>query len=63
MLYGSFLAQVVKISNAFIIFMYACNVNVISIRYEASSRDTYHWKNALSKNTIVNPEKKKLRLD
>jgi hypothetical protein len=33
--------------------MYACNVNVISIRYEASSRDTYHWKNAQSKNTIL----------
>jgi hypothetical protein len=42
MFYVGFLAQVVKIPNAFIIFMYICNVNVISTRYEASSRDTYH---------------------
>jgi hypothetical protein len=34
--------SVIKIPNAFIIFMYICNVNVISTRYEASSRDTYH---------------------
>jgi len=42
MLLVGFLVQVVKIPNAFIIFMYTCNVNVISTRYEASSRDTYH---------------------
>jgi hypothetical protein len=42
MLYIGFLAQVVKIPNVFIIFMYICNANVISARYEASSRDTYH---------------------
>jgi hypothetical protein len=42
MLWVDFLAQVVKIPIAFIIFMYTCNVNVISTRYEASSRDTYH---------------------
>jgi hypothetical protein len=42
MLYVDFLAQVVKILNAFIIFMYICNANVISTRYEASSKDTHH---------------------
>jgi hypothetical protein len=42
MLYVDFLAQVVKIHNIFIIFMYICNANVISTRYEASSRDTNH---------------------
>ena len=42
MLYVGFLAQAVKIPNAFIIFMHLCNANVISTRYEASSRDTYH---------------------
>jgi hypothetical protein len=42
MLKVDFLAQVIKIPNAFIIFMYICNVNVISTRYEASYRDTCH---------------------
>ena len=37
-----FLAKVIKITNAFIVFMYICNANVISTGYEASSRDTYH---------------------
>jgi len=46
MFWVGFSAQVVKIPSAFIIFMYICNVNVISTRYEASSRDTYHLKNA-----------------
>jgi hypothetical protein len=35
MFYVDFLSQVVKISNAFIIFMYTFNVNVILTRYEA----------------------------
>ena len=42
MLQVGFLAQVVKIPNNFIIFMYICNANIISTRYEANSRDTYH---------------------
>ena len=42
MFYVDFLAQVVKIPNAFIIFMHLCNANVISTRYEASSSNTYH---------------------
>ena len=46
MFWVGFSAQVVKIPSAFIIFMYICNVNVISTRYEASSRDTYHLNNA-----------------
>jgi hypothetical protein len=37
-----FFAQMVKIPSVFIIFMYTCNVNVISIRYEVSSKDIYH---------------------
>jgi hypothetical protein len=57
MLQVGFLVQVVKISNAFIIFMYTCNVNVISTRYEASSGDTYHWKNAQSKNIMLKAQK------
>jgi hypothetical protein len=57
MLWVGFLAQVVKISSAFIIFMYTCNVNVILTRYKTSSRDTYHWKNAQSNNIILKAKK------
>jgi hypothetical protein len=53
----TFLAQVVKICNVCIIFMYTCNVNVISTRYEASFRDTYHWKNAQLKNIMLKAQK------
>jgi hypothetical protein len=37
MFWIGFLAYMVKIPSAFIIFMYTCNVNVISTRYEVSS--------------------------
>jgi hypothetical protein len=39
------------------IYIYIYNVNVISTRYEASSRDTYHWKNAQSKNIMLKAQK------
>ena len=53
MLWVDFLVQVVKIPSAFIIFMYTCNVNVLSARYETSFKDIYHWKNAQSKNILL----------
>jgi hypothetical protein len=34
----------IKILNAFIIFIYTCNVNVISTRYETVSKDTLSLK-------------------
>jgi hypothetical protein len=57
MFWVGFLSQVVKIPSSFIIFMYTCNMNVISIRYEGGSRDIYLWKNAQSKNIILKAQK------
>jgi hypothetical protein len=57
MFWVSFLAQVVKIPSTFIIFMYIYNVNIISRRYEASSKDIYLSKNTQSKNAMLKAQK------
>jgi hypothetical protein len=49
--------RVVQHKSRLIIFMYICNANVFSTRHEASSRDTYHWKNAQSKNIMLKAQK------
>jgi hypothetical protein len=48
---------VVKIPSTFIIFIYIYNVNIISTRYEASSKDIYLSKNAQSKNAMLKAQK------